>query len=209
MGEFSTGMSRERFTQWIPERRLAFVVDAQPPMMEEMSPYRRVHAPHVTGYFETKHTGFILDPLPGGKTRLTAQSSHVLRLDPSLYWSPMARWAITQNVGRVLASIKTRAERRRGTSSGLSACPANGIKRCHRAGRPSRTFSGSAAGGLACRDGDDWRIEGLYGVSGSNAGDYRMAAAADPRLAALVESVIVGEPLDGTREAAARQSGWR
>lgn len=113
MGEFSTGVARERVTEWMPERRLAFVVRSQPPMMEEMSPYRRVHAPHVTGYFETADTGFTLDPLPGGQTRLTAQASHVLRLDPSLYWAPMARWAIRQNVERVLPSIKLRAERRR------------------------------------------------------------------------------------------------
>ena len=33
-------------------------------MMEEMSPYRRVHAPHVSGYFETVRTSFDLAPLP-------------------------------------------------------------------------------------------------------------------------------------------------
>ena len=114
IGEFSTGTAHERVTEWEPNRRLAFVVRDQPPMMEEMSPYRRVHAPHVTGYFETGDTGFSLDPLQGGRTRLTASASHVLRLDPSLYWAPMARWAIHQNVERVLTSIKVRAERSRG-----------------------------------------------------------------------------------------------
>lgn len=110
IGEFSTGHARERVTEWMPERRLTFVVLTQPPMMEEMSPYRRVHAPHVSGYFETKETSFQLDPLTGGRTRLTARASHMLRLDPALYWEPMARWAIAQNVDRVLNSIKARAE---------------------------------------------------------------------------------------------------
>lgn len=45
LGEFSTGIARERVTDWQPGRRIAFVVESQPPMMEEMSPYRRVHAP--------------------------------------------------------------------------------------------------------------------------------------------------------------------
>ena len=53
LGEFSTGTARERITEWMPGRRLAFAVLTQPPAMEEMSPYRRVHSPHVQGYFET------------------------------------------------------------------------------------------------------------------------------------------------------------
>lgn len=75
-------------------------------------------------------------------------------------------------------------------------------------GRLCRTFSGSAASGLACRNGDHWQIEGLYSAGGSSAGDYRMAAGADPRLAGLVEGMMVGVPLDAAGEAAAKQSGW-
>jgi hypothetical protein len=79
-------------------------------MMEEMSPYRRVHAPRVSGYFETTRTSFELEPLANGRTRLVATASYVLRLDPALYWEPMARWAVHQNVTRVLRNIKERAE---------------------------------------------------------------------------------------------------
>lgn len=110
LGEFSTGTAHERVTQWVPERRLAFTVLSQPPAMEEMSPYRRVHAPHVSGYFETTRTSFELEPLSGGGTRLTARAAHMLRLDPVLYWEPVARWAIHENVMRVLWSIKEKAE---------------------------------------------------------------------------------------------------
>jgi hypothetical protein len=110
LGEFSTGVARERVTDWQPGRRLAFVVDSQPPMMEEMSPYRRVHAPHLSGYFETSATAFDLKALPGGRTRLSVRATHTLRIDPALYWEPMARWAISQNVYRVLRSIKGRVE---------------------------------------------------------------------------------------------------
>lgn len=110
LGIFSTGVAREKVTQWVPGRRLAFVMLSQPPMMEEMSPYRRVHAPHVIGYFETSTTRFELEPLGAGQTRLTIRAGHVLRLDPALYWEPMARWAISSNVARVLQSVKARAE---------------------------------------------------------------------------------------------------
>jgi hypothetical protein len=112
LGEFSTGTARERITDWAPGRRLAFAILSQPPVMEEMSPYRRVHAPHVSGYFETIRTSFDLEALPGGGTRLTARADHILRMDPVLYWEPMARWAIHVNVLRVLEDIKTKAETR-------------------------------------------------------------------------------------------------
>ncbi len=111
LGEFSTGTAIERVTEWQPGRRLTFTVLVQPPAMEEMSPYRRVHAPHVLGYFLTARTSFDLEPLPDGGTRLTATASHTLRMDPVLYWEPMARWAIHLNVRRVLDSIKDNAER--------------------------------------------------------------------------------------------------
>lgn len=110
LGEFSTGTARERVTSWEPERRLAFVLIHQPAMMEEMSPYRRVHAPHLNGYFETDTTSFELKPLSSGGTRLVAQATHRLRIDPALYWEPLARWAIKMNVTRVLQSIKGMAE---------------------------------------------------------------------------------------------------
>jgi hypothetical protein len=111
IGEFSTGTARERITGWEPGRRLAFEVLTQPPAMEEMSPYRRVHAPHVEGYFDTSWTSFELEPLPGGGTRLTARAAHELRIDPAIYWEPIARWAIHLNVSRVLQDLKGKAER--------------------------------------------------------------------------------------------------
>jgi hypothetical protein len=110
VGEFSTGITRERIAEWVPSQRLTVDVISQPPMMDEMSPYPKVHAPHVSGYFETTKTSFDLQPLADGRTRLTIADAHILRLDPALYWEPMARWAIRQNVTRVLRSIRDRSE---------------------------------------------------------------------------------------------------
>jgi hypothetical protein len=92
LGEFSTGVARERVTAWESAKRLGFVVVDQPAMMEEMSPYRQVHAPHLHGYFMTDATSFELTPLPSGGMRLTARATHQLRIDPVLYWEPLARW---------------------------------------------------------------------------------------------------------------------
>lgn len=118
LGEFSTGTARERVTEWVPGRRLAFMVLTQPPAMEEMSPYRRVHSPHVQGYFETGTTGFTLVSLPGGRTRLDIEAQHVLRIEPVLYWEPLARLAIRMNLSRVLTDLKEKAEEA-GESEGM------------------------------------------------------------------------------------------
>ena len=110
LGVFTTGTAVERVTAWTPGRSLAFAVARRVPAMNETSPYAHVHAPHDVGYFITTTTRFDLAPLPGGRTRLTARARHLLRIDPVLYWEPLARWAIHANVTRVLGDIKARAE---------------------------------------------------------------------------------------------------
>ncbi len=109
IGSFSTGQASETVTAWQPGRLLAFSGRSHAPAMEEMSPYRRVHAPHVSGYFDTLDTRFTLTPMADGTTRVTLQSRHVLRIDPVTYWGPIAEWAIRQNMQRVLTDLRVRA----------------------------------------------------------------------------------------------------
>ncbi len=111
LGYFSTGTAEERVTAWQPGRLLAFTVLSQPPAMEEMSPYRVVHAPHLYGYVVTGDTRYVLTPLANGNTRLTLAATTILHIDPIPYWEPIARWAFRQNVQRVLASTKLQAEK--------------------------------------------------------------------------------------------------
>lgn len=113
-GYFSTGVAREQITAWEEGKLLSFMVLSQPPAMTEMSPYRRVHAPHVIGYFETGETQFELQPLSGLKTRLTIRAAHRLRIDPVIYWEPIASWAARSNARRVLQDLKFKAEAKRG-----------------------------------------------------------------------------------------------
>ena len=72
-----------------------------------------------------------------------------------------------------------------------------------------RSFEGKAASGVACRLGRDWRIAGFYPGDQTQHGDYRTAAAGDPRIMALVEDMIEGAPLDSSEERNARDSGWK
>jgi uncharacterized membrane protein YhaH (DUF805 family) len=109
-GEFSTGTAIERVTEWEPNRRFAFVVVDDIPAMQELSPYQHVHAPHVVGYFRTTHTSIELILRSDGHTGIIERTSHELRLDPVLYWLPMARWVVQENNARVLAHIRRHAE---------------------------------------------------------------------------------------------------
>jgi hypothetical protein len=77
-----------------------------------------------------------------------------------------------------------------------------------------RTFSltGTDAGsGLACREGNDWKIKALTESprAATNSGNFRTAASEEsPAIRAAVEASIDGEPLDHAGEIAARQAGW-
>lgn len=76
-------------------------------------------------------------------------------------------------------------------------------------GKICRSFHDGATSGLACRDGRQWRIEGLFQGAEGQDYNYRMAAGQDPRLAELVDRTIAGEPFDSAQEKAAKDRGWR
>ena len=110
LGEFSTGTARERVTEWEPARKLAFVVETDVPAMHELGPYAHVHAPHAIGYFRTTLTSFELFRRDDGGTDVVERSAHELRLDPVLYWLPLARYVVHANNARVLEHVRRHAE---------------------------------------------------------------------------------------------------
>ena len=109
-GRFSTGTAIERVTEWLPNKKLSFVVETNVPAMRELSPYAHVHAPHLIGYFNTTLTSFEIAELPGGRSELVLRTQHELKLEPNLYWLPMARWVVQLNNARVLAHIRQQGE---------------------------------------------------------------------------------------------------
>ena len=76
-------------------------------------------------------------------------------------------------------------------------------------GRYCRAFSGTAGGGIACRDEEGWRLEALGGSSEGASTDYRMAGAEDRKILALAQEMASGTALDAEGETAARTRGWR
>lgn len=77
-----------------------------------------------------------------------------------------------------------------------------------------RTFAltgTDASSGLACLEGNDWKIKALAESprAATNSANFRTAASEDsPAIRAAVEASIDGEPLDHAGEIAARQAGW-
>ena len=76
------------------------------------------------------------------------------------------------------------------------------------AGRICRSFQDRATAGLACREGSQWHIEGLFQGAEGQSSDYRMAGQ-DPGLAQLIGQKVAGGPFDAAQEKAARDRDWR
>ena len=96
----------------------------------------------------------------------------------------------------------------------LASAPASGDVRVgltfrDQSGAICRSFTDLQASGLACRDGDRWRVSGLFAAPEGQASEYRMASGIDPNLATLIDSTIAGDPFDAAQERTAKQRGWR
>jgi uncharacterized membrane protein YhaH (DUF805 family) len=107
---FSTGAFVEPITVWDEPRLLAFGVSGQPPAMEEMSPYRNLHPPHLDNYFIAKRGQFQLKALPDGTTLLEGTTWYQNRYWPAPYWHLWSDHVIETIHMRVLSHIKTLAE---------------------------------------------------------------------------------------------------
>jgi hypothetical protein len=117
---------------------------------------------------------------------------------------------VQQESGRLYAA----ASLERSLDRELASAPGGGEMRIgvtfrDQDGAICRSFNDQHVAGVACRDGGHWQLEGLFNTEGPSAADYRMAAGMDPRLADVVGSIMVGEPLNATQERAARDRGWR
>jgi len=109
---FSTGAFVEPITAWEPGRRLSFDVVAQPPPLQEWSPYAAVVPPHLDGYFRSRRGEFRLVPLPGGRTRLEGSTWYEMRIYPEAYWALFADAFVSRIHWRVLRHVRALAEAR-------------------------------------------------------------------------------------------------
>jgi hypothetical protein len=108
--EFSTGPFVEPITDWDPPRRLAFDVRAQPPTMQEWSPYRYVAAPHLVDGLRSERGEFRLLRVGPGRTRLEGSTWYRNNLFPQLYWNAWSDALVQRIHRRVLEHVKRRCE---------------------------------------------------------------------------------------------------
>ena len=173
-------------------------------------------------------------PVPAGLIAETGRSAEVVdladrRRSRTPAWAPVqwAAMAATLAIGVVAGSminagasgpvaredgqLVASGELEAALYARLASAPADegariGLTFRDSAGGLCRSFTDDGAAGLACHQGGDWRIRGLFQAGEGQQGEFRMAAGPDPRLAELVDSTIAGEPLDAAAERKALDS---
>jgi hypothetical protein len=108
--EFTTGTFIEPIEVWNEPRLLRFGVTANPPPMRELSPYANIDAPHLHGFLVSERGQFLLEPLPGGRTRLVGTTWYQHHLWPAEYWRLWSDAIIHRIHLRVLRHIKGLSE---------------------------------------------------------------------------------------------------
>lgn len=107
---FSTGPFVEPIQTWDEPRLLKFSVTQNPAPMEEWTPYRSVHPPHLDGFLVSTGGQFFLESLPGGRTRLEGTTWYYHHLWPASYWQLWSDFIIHRIHQRVLNHIQRMAE---------------------------------------------------------------------------------------------------
>lgn len=113
---FSTGSFVEPIEVWDEPRLLKFSVTKNPPPMEEWTPYKKIHPPHLEGFLVSRGGQFLLTPLPNGRTRLEGTTWYEHNMWPASYWRIWSDRIIHTIHRRVLRHIQRETERE--TSSG-------------------------------------------------------------------------------------------
>jgi len=96
---------------WDAPHRLGFSVTQNPAPLEEWTPYRRIHPPHLDGFLVSRHGQFSLMPLPGGRTRLEGTTWYSHSMWPAAYWQVWSDYIIHRIHLRVLNHVKELSEK--------------------------------------------------------------------------------------------------
>ncbi len=108
--EFSTGTFVEPITAWERPTKLSFNVSEQPEPMFELTPYRHIHPPHLTGAFRSTRGEFRLAAIGPHSTLLEGSTWYQLDVRPLTYWSVWTDWILHRIHFRVLDHIKVCSE---------------------------------------------------------------------------------------------------
>jgi hypothetical protein len=107
---FSTGPFEEPITVWDEPRLLKFSVSKNPAPLNELSPYKNIHAPNLHGYFISHGGQFLLTSLPGRRTRLEGTTWYHHTMWSATYWGWWSGHVIHRIHMCVLNHIRERAE---------------------------------------------------------------------------------------------------
>ncbi|HEV8702943.1 MAG TPA: DUF805 domain-containing protein [Candidatus Polarisedimenticolia bacterium] len=108
--EFTTGAFIEPIETWDPPRELGFAVTFSPDPMSEWTLWEGPRPPHLDGYLESARGQFLLEALPGGRTRLVGRTWYRTNMVPERYWRLWADPIIHTIHMRVLRHVAGLAE---------------------------------------------------------------------------------------------------
>lgn len=108
VGHFTDGMVLEEVvTEWVPGKRVAFTINI-PPQGENVSIFRK----HVlgSGHVRFVDAAYTLEPLGGGRTKLTLASTYELQSEVNNYGRLWGQILLSDFQNRLLAVITQRCE---------------------------------------------------------------------------------------------------
>lgn len=207
----------------LPEAQRLLVdsaVAADPALFERLEQHRRLRA-RVFGAF----AGVIDEPVPERLVAAGAPSNVVsLRRGPPVWAAIAASLVVGVFAGLSLPKLSERpmigsdltahGELAEALDKQLASAPTDSAVRVGLSFRSQggycRTFSEASVAGLACREGDGWRVRMAVAQDGGASSDYRMAGSeTPPQVLEAAQALMVGEPLGAAAEAAAQAKGWR
>lgn len=106
---FTTSAFIAPITTWDPPMHLAFDVAAQPPLMQELSPWD-IHPPHVDILLRSQPGEFWITPLPDGTTCLEGTTWYVIGASLAWHWWLWMEPILHAVHRRVLDSIAVHAD---------------------------------------------------------------------------------------------------
>jgi uncharacterized membrane protein YhaH (DUF805 family) len=107
---FTTGSFVEPIEIWDPPRELTFSVASSPDPMREWTLWDGPRQPHLDGYLQSVRGQFVLQPLPGGRTRLIGRTWYRTNMVPDEYWRLWANPIIHTIHMRVLRHVASLSE---------------------------------------------------------------------------------------------------
>ena len=108
---FTTGSFLEPIEVWDPPRELRFGVTSSPDPLIERTLWKAARPPHLDGFLEPTRGQFVLETMPGGKTRLVGRTWYRTHMFPEVYWRAWADPIIHAIHLRVLRHVAALSER--------------------------------------------------------------------------------------------------